>query len=44
MDLGIREDLPEVIENVKKIVGMKPIVGICLGHQLLGLTLGGKTS
>lgn len=41
---GDPEDLPEVIENVKKLVGKKPIVGICLGHQLLGLTLGGKTT
>lgn len=41
---GDPEDLENVIENVKKIVGVKPIVGICLGHQLLALTLGGKTS
>ena len=41
---GDPEDLGDVIENIKKIVGVKPIVGICLGHQLLGLTLGGKTS
>ncbi len=41
---GDPEDLVEVIENIKKIVGVKPIVGICLGHQLLALTLGGKTS
>lgn len=41
---GDPEDLTEVIENIKKLVGVKPIVGICLGHQLLGLTLGGKTA
>ncbi|MGL5379368.1 glutamine-hydrolyzing carbamoyl-phosphate synthase small subunit [Clostridium sp.] len=41
---GDPEDLTDVIENIKKIVGKKPIVGICLGHQLLGLTLGGKTA
>ncbi|WP_061995280.1 carbamoyl phosphate synthase small subunit [Clostridium sp. ATCC 25772] len=40
---GDPEDLVEVIENLKMIVGKKPIVGICLGHQLLALTLGGKT-
>ena len=31
------------IENAKKIMGRKPIFGICLGHQLLGLAMGGKT-
>ena len=41
---GDPEDLTDVIENIKKIVGVKPIVGICLGHQLLALTLGGKTT
>ena len=41
---GDPEDLTEVIENVKKLVGVKPIVGICLGHQLLALTLGGHTT
>ncbi len=36
-------DLPSIIENVKKLIGKKPIMGICLGHQLLGLALGGTT-
>jgi carbamoyl-phosphate synthase small subunit len=36
-------DLQEVINTLKEIIGKKPIVGICLGHQLLALTLGGKT-
>lgn len=31
------------IEEIKKLIGKKPIFGICLGHQLLGLALGGKT-
>ena len=31
------------IENIMKLVGKKPIFGICLGHQLLALALGGKT-
>ncbi|MBI4478663.1 MAG: glutamine-hydrolyzing carbamoyl-phosphate synthase small subunit [Acidobacteria bacterium] len=29
--------------NVRKLFGKKPIFGICLGHQILGLALGGKT-
>ena len=40
---GDPEDLEEVIQNIKELVGKKPIVGICLGHQLLALALGGKT-
>ena len=31
------------IETVKKLIGRAPIFGICLGHQILGLALGGKT-
>ncbi len=30
-------------DNVKQIVGQVPIFGICLGHQILALALGGKT-
>jgi carbamoyl-phosphate synthase small subunit len=40
---GDPEDLQEVIETLKEIIGKKPIVGICLGHQLLALALGGET-
>lgn len=40
---GNPEDLTEVINNVKVLIGKKPMVGICLGHQLLALSLGGKT-
>lgn len=31
------------IMNLKKLIGKKPMFGICLGHQLLALALGGKT-
>jgi carbamoyl-phosphate synthase small subunit len=31
------------IENTKKLMGKKPIFGICLGHQILGLAMGGTT-
>ena len=40
---GDPEDMGEAVNEIKKIVGKKPIVGICLGHQLLALTLGGET-
>ena len=31
------------IETIRGLIGKKPLFGICLGHQLLGLALGGKT-
>lgn len=31
------------IDNVRGLLGRTPIFGICLGHQILGLALGGKT-
>jgi carbamoyl-phosphate synthase small subunit len=30
-------------ENIRRLMGKVPVFGICLGHQLLGLALGGKT-
>ncbi len=32
-----------VIKTVRDLIGRIPIFGICLGHQMLGLALGGKT-
>ena len=32
-----------VIETTRELIGKVPIFGICLGHQMLGLALGGKT-
>jgi carbamoyl-phosphate synthase small subunit len=31
------------IDTVRGLLGKRPIFGICLGHQLLGLALGGRT-
>jgi len=41
---GDPAELGEVVEEIKKIVGKKPITGICLGHQILSWTLGGTTA
>ncbi len=30
------------IENTKKLIGKKPLFGICFGHQIIGLALGGE--
>ena len=35
--------LPYVVGTVRELIGFAPIFGICLGHQILGLALGGKT-
>ena len=40
---GDPEPLGYAIETVHRLAGKKPIFGICLGHQLCGLALGGKT-
>jgi carbamoyl-phosphate synthase small subunit len=40
---GDPDAVPYAKENVRKLIGKKPIFGICLGHQILGLALGGKT-
>jgi carbamoyl-phosphate synthase small subunit len=41
---GDPEPLTEIIDNVRQLVASGlPIFGICLGHQLLGLAMGGRT-
>lgn len=35
--------MPEIVENIKALLGVKPMFGICMGHQILGQVVGGKT-
>lgn len=40
---GDPEPLEPQAAEVRKLIGRQPVFGICLGHQILGLALGGKT-
>ena len=40
---GDPEPVTYGVENIRKLLGRVPIFGICLGHQLCGLALGGRT-
>ena len=40
---GDPKDLGEIMGTIKKLIGNLPMFGICLGHQLLSLALGGDT-
>jgi carbamoyl-phosphate synthase small subunit len=40
---GDPEAVDYVIPEIRKIIGKKPIFGICLGQQLAGIALGGHT-
>jgi carbamoyl-phosphate synthase small subunit len=40
---GDPEPIGYAVANIRKMLGRVPIFGICLGHQLSGLALGGRT-
>ena len=40
---GDPEGVPYAIRTVSELLGKVPVFGICLGHQIMGLALGGKT-
>jgi carbamoyl-phosphate synthase small subunit len=40
---GDPEPLTQQIANVRALIGKKPMFGICLGQQVIGLALGGRT-
>ena len=39
---GSPEDVPEVVETIRNLLGKVPIFGICLGHQMIALAYGAK--
>ncbi len=40
---GDPASVPDLVETVRELVGRRPILGICLGHQVLGRALGART-
>ena len=40
---GDPEPVTYVWQSMRELIGKVPVFGICLGHQMLGLALGGKT-
>lgn len=40
---GNPEDVEELIQTVRTLIGKYPIFGICLGHQIISLAYGAKT-
>ena len=40
---GDPETVPYAVESIRSLVGRVPVFGICLGHQLLSLAIGGST-
>jgi carbamoyl-phosphate synthase small subunit len=40
---GDPEPVEYAVKNIRRLLGRVPVFGICLGHQLMGLAMGGKT-
>ena len=40
---GDPTDVPQIIKTIKSLIGKYPLVGICLGHQIISLAYGAKT-
>ena len=40
---GDPQDNPKAIATIRELMGKKPMFGICLGHQLMALAMGGRT-
>ena len=40
---GDPEPCTYAVDTIRRLMGRQPIFGICLGHQLVGIALGGKT-
>jgi len=40
---GDPEAVPYAVETVRRLLGKRPVFGICLGHQIMGLALGLQT-
>ena len=40
---GDPEDNPQAIAAIRELMDKKPVFGICLGHQLMALAMGGRT-
>src|SRR5258708_23176935 len=40
---GDPEPCTYAVDSIRRLMGRQPIFGICLGHQLVGIALGGKT-